>query len=142
MTELKNTQMFCVPPSRLAMGTWCHQTNKSIGEGDVYASYSVDTIALGDKIRKPFRLQGRLYSTTSVSGSVDSSKATAYQLMLPAHFDEPLKCYEELRRRRSENRGFYHGLLVSHGRQKFVLFGPPIEIVQSDEPEPIQDSLF
>ena len=85
MQHQQKTTTIQVPPSRLAMGEWCHQSNTSIGEGDIYGAYSADKIALEGKIRKPFRLKGWLYTATSVAGTVDSMKATAYRLMQPSH---------------------------------------------------------
>ncbi len=131
-----------VPPSRLAMGSWCHQTNEKMGEGDIYASYSADTISMGNKIRKPFRLDGWLYATVSISGTSDSVVAEAYRLIGEKHFNGVPKSYSEIcRQTRSEN-GFYDGLGVTCGGQRFVLVGPPIKISASDEAEPAQGSLF
>jgi hypothetical protein len=50
-----------VEPSRLAYGSWCHASEKQIGEGDIRASYSADRIGMGQPIRKPFRYAGALW---------------------------------------------------------------------------------
>ena len=142
MQHQQKTTTIQVPPSRLAMGEWCHQSNTSIGEGDIYGAYSADKIALEGKIRKPFRLKGWLYTATSVAGSVDFMMATAYRLMPPAHVDLQLRTYADLRLNTNRENGFYHGLSVEHGGEQYILVGPPVEICKSDEPELVQASLF
>ena len=142
MKHQEKTMTIQVPPSRLAMGEWCHQSNASIGEGDIYGSYSADKIALEGSIRKPFRLKGWLYTATSVAGAADNLIATAYRLVPPPHVDLQPKTYADLRLNTNRDSGFYHGLSVQYGGQQYILIGPPVEICKSDEPEPVQASLF
>ena len=44
-------QIQLVDPERFAPGTWCHRTEKTIGEGDIAASYSADRIGMGQSVR-------------------------------------------------------------------------------------------
>ena len=120
MQHQEKTTTIQVPPSRLAMGEWCHRSNASIGEGDIYGAYSADKIALEGKIRKPFRLKGWLYTATSVAGTVDSMMATAYRLMPPSHVDLQPRTYADLRLRINRENGFYHGLSVNHGGEQYL----------------------
>src|SRR5579859_1525959 len=46
-----------VNATRLAWGRYDHNRNRDVGEGDIHASYSADTIATSGKIRKAFRWQ-------------------------------------------------------------------------------------
>jgi hypothetical protein len=43
-----------IDPKRLQAGTWCHRANKTIGQGDISASYSADRIGMGQPVRKAF----------------------------------------------------------------------------------------
>ena len=43
-----------IDPARLASGEWCHRAQKTLGQGDIYASYSADRIGMGQPVRKPF----------------------------------------------------------------------------------------
>lgn len=63
-----------VEPSRLAYGSWCHASEKQIGEGDIRVSYSADRIGMGQPVRKPFRYGGELW----VCVGTGTSGAEAY----------------------------------------------------------------
>ena len=50
---------------------------------------------------------------------------------------------------RNDPEGFYHGVTVKHGREMFVLFGPPLRFIPQEvatplepAPEPLQLDLF
>ncbi|WP_417850290.1 hypothetical protein [Thalassoglobus sp.] len=143
-TETAADNIHEVPAERLEMGTWCHTRDRQIGEGDIYRAYSADTIALEGRIRRPFQFQGSLFATTSVHGGEDF-KAEAYRLQLPELFNEQTMTYAERCRSndpRSNPNGFYHGMLVRHGKQEYVLVGPPQQFCPSKEPVQTQGSLF
>jgi len=136
-----------VCPERLAYGTWCHARNRQVGQGDIRASYSADLIGLEGRIRKPFRLQGRLCVMTGSSGTRDACAFTAYRLVLPREFDGTVTTYRDKLLigggdyARADPQGFYHGMRVTRGRETFVLCGPPVTIL-AGEPAPRQGDLF
>ncbi len=117
-----------VDPSRLASGTWCHTRDRSIGEGDIAASYSADKIGLEGKVRKPFVWQNSLWVCTGTHYQGDGKSAEAYQLMPERFFEGELTTYSEVAMLPYEQRikpeGFYHGMRVRHGKQGCVLVGP------------------
>ena len=47
-----------VNPARLAWGIFDHAKSDYVNEGDIPASYSGDCIAMGQPVRKPFRMDG------------------------------------------------------------------------------------
>lgn len=133
-----------VPAERLEMGTWCHTRDRMIGEGDIYRAYSADTIALEGRVRRPFQFRGALYATTSVHGG-ETVKAEAYNLQRPEFFTEQTVTYHERcqsNNPRDNTNGFYHGMQIHHGNTEYILVGPPIRFIPSDEPVLKQASLF
>lgn len=122
-----------VSSSRLAHGKWCHRTNKMIGEGDVSASYSADRIGSEKPVRKPFSQGGKLWVCTGSNGKTSQ----AYRLVHPACFDGNTLTYGERVRDgyngRSDPKGFYHGMLVTHRGEAIVLCGPEIHFVAGAE---------
>jgi hypothetical protein len=122
-------QMFTVDSARLEYGTWCHQADKTIGEGDISASYSADRIADAQSIRKPFRWQGSDWVCVGKSFRGGVNSAEAYRLVHPQQFQgEPTSYREETRdgdAARADPNGFYHGMTVTHAGQTLVLCGPP-----------------
>jgi hypothetical protein len=65
-----------VNPARLTWGTFDHAKNDYVNEGDIPASYSGDSIAMGQPVRKPFRMDGEMWITISLS----NHGASAYRL--------------------------------------------------------------
>lgn len=103
-------------------------------QGDISNSYSADVIDNG-RIRKPFRYNGQLYTTTStISGMYPRSirQAEAYRLLLATLFvgqitDIHTKIdHDNGRAARSDPNGFYHGIAVTHQGRQYVLAGPPL----------------
>ncbi len=136
-------EIIYAPSSRLAGGDWCHDSNRKIGEGDIYASYSADTIGTSNRIRKPFRLNGCLWTTVSISGQSVEMEAIAYRLANIVHFDGTPTTYGEVCRGAwDQTNGFYHSMAVSHGSREYVLCGPPVILRGDNQPEPVQGSLF
>jgi hypothetical protein len=125
---------FAIDPARLASGEWCHRTDRTIGQGDINASYSADRIGMGQPIRRPFAWRGGLW--VYVGGS-SRGKATisaeAYRLTHPSVFDGELTTYREKTMdgdaARGDPKGFYHGMSVKHGGADFVLCGPPVTFI-------------
>ena len=119
--DLRNREVI-VDPIRLA------------DRGDITNSYSADLINNG-RIRKPFRYNGQLYTTTStISGIYPDSirQAQAYRLVLATLFEDQIT---DFRRKldhnnggsaRSDPNGFYHGIRVTHQSRQYVLAGPPL----------------
>jgi hypothetical protein len=121
-----------VDPARLRWGTWCHRTEKIVGEGDVAASYSADRIGMGEPLRKPFEWKGALWVCVSRS----DARAEVYRLAHPQAFSgEPLsyraKTADADAARRDPN-GFYHGMSAAHGGRSFVLCGPPAVLIAGE----------
>jgi len=133
------TRSHTVEPSRLAFGEWCHASEKHIGEGDIRASYSADRIGMGQPIRRPFRYGGELwvYVGTGPSG------AEAYRLVHPSLYGGTSRTYLERcrdgERARSDQAGFYDGIIVRHVGRELVMAGPPVAFVAGEE---AQLSLF
>jgi hypothetical protein len=131
--------------------------------GDINDSYSADRIASGQPIRKPFQHDGGLWICTSITGSgltvSGSTEHEAYRIMperaftgTPTTYGEKIGTGEAAEAARKDPNGFYHGIAVKHGRETFVLCGPPLSFVpeeaptrpdwEPDGPEPLQLSLF
>jgi hypothetical protein len=118
-----------VSPARLAWGTYNHQRNRDIGEGDIHASYSADTIATSGKIRKAFRWQAQLMVTVSLSGRGGIEQAEAYQLVplktfsgTPMTYAEKIGTAENAEAARNDPNGFYHGMTVTQASETLVLY--------------------
>jgi len=129
-------ERLAVDPGRLAQGTWDTAKNKHTGEGDIAASYSGDRIGLGEPIRRPFVFNGSRWVCVSMSGPSESLVAHAYRLVHLSQFDGTPTDYQEKTRdadaARRDPCGFYHGMLVAHAGDRFVLVGPPIELVAGE----------
>lgn len=115
-----------VDPDRLAPGVWSEEFNRFNGEGNIARAYSADTITINERVREPFIFQGNLWTSISLSGGV----AKAYQLVPMDDFrlnevvgQEPIEDWDA---RRSNELGFYHGVVVRYRLDWFVLTGPPV----------------
>ena len=84
MSAPSRIKEFFVDPSRLASGTYCHQRDRQIGEGDINASYSCDKIALEGSVRSPFKWQNTLWVCTS-GGPESLSPQLAWSLLMATH---------------------------------------------------------
>lgn len=124
--------------SRLASGHWDHKTQKEVGRGDINASYSGDTIAMNQPVRKPFQYRGEWFVQTGNT----STEYEAYRLVaIDAFDDEPTTYYKKLygpdmdngEVARNDPMGFYHGMTVKHGKGFFVLVGPEITFTARKE---------
>ena len=71
-----------VNPARLAWGTSTEQKDY-MNEGDIAASYSSDSIAMGQPVREPFRMDGEM----SVAIGLSNGGAPAYRLCPLRIFD-------------------------------------------------------
>ena len=56
-----------VNPARLAWGIFDHAKSDYVNEGDIPASYSGDCIAMGQPVRKPFRMDGEMWLAIGLS---------------------------------------------------------------------------
>jgi hypothetical protein len=144
MTDTQETtRLTClVDPERLNSGQWCHKANKTLGEGDIAASYSADRIGTRQPLRGTFPWQGSGWVCTGLYHAGGLS-AEAYRLVDPRAFDgKPLSYSEKVLdgdAARADPNGFYHGMTVTHRGQTFALCGPPARF----EPgEAAQLSLF
>jgi len=100
----------------------------------IEASYSADRISEGTAVRRPVEFEGKLYVATS--GGM--GKVEAYHLVPGEEFTgaprtyripagrEYKEYYESLR---NDPNGFYHGMLVKHGKEAHVLVGPEVTFV-------------
>jgi hypothetical protein len=130
-----------VNPARLAWGRFEHKRNRDSSEGDIHASYSADTIASAGKLRRSFRWHAQLMVTVSLSGRGGIEQAEAYQLIPVKAFTGKTMSYpekigtaESAEAARNDPNGFYHGITVKRGQDTFVLSGPPVVFVASEEP--------
>jgi hypothetical protein len=147
-----------VNPSRLSWASENDTRGRNTGNGDIYSSYSADTLAERGTIRKPFQWQGSLWVTVCMSGPGDSQRATAYRLIpkqlfqgTPATYAEKFGSPKRAQAARGDAMGAYHGMLVKHGRETFILCGPATTFLAgtsstaSDDglvPRPAQLDLF
>jgi hypothetical protein len=125
--------VFEVDPARLAPGAWCHKAEKTLGQGDIYGSYSADRIGMNQPVRKPFEWRGSLWACVGMSGRGGVRQAEAYRLVHPQGFSDAPTTYREKTRdgdaARGDPQGFYHGMTVRHAGQTIVLQGPPATFV-------------
>jgi hypothetical protein len=131
--------------------------------GDVNQSYSADRIASGQPVRKPFQHDGSLWICTGITGSgLTSSGSTeheAYRIMpermftgTPITYGTRTATGDAAEAARNDPNGFYHAVAVKHGRETFVLCGPPLRFIAAEVaarpeqapegPGPLQLSLF
>lgn len=135
-----------VSPARLAPGHWDHASDTHLGEGDIHAAYSADSIATSGRVRVPFRFRGSLWSTVSIRHG-QNPQFEAYRLLPPAAFSGRMASYAERARAdggdeaRNDPLGFYHGIRVQAGGDHYVLVGPPVRFLPG-APEPEQCDLF
>lgn len=126
-----------VDPARLASGEWCHRRQKTIGQGDISASYSADRIGMGKPVRKPFSWNGALWVCVGKSGRADDVSAEGYRLTLARAYDGVPMTYAEKVRcgnaARADPNGFYHGMTVTHSGDEFVLSGPPVTFIRGQQ---------
>lgn len=125
-----------VNPARLGWGSYDQKRNREIGEGDIHASYSADTIATAGRVRRAFRWQAQLMVTVSLSGRRGVEQAEAYSLVpikvfggAPTTYAQKTARAEDAEAARNDPKGFYHGMQVTCGREAFVLSGPPVVFV-------------
>lgn len=136
MTTITTSTTCEVPSSRLAVGSWSHELNRTIGEGDIHASYSADRIGMGQPIRRPFLHDGHRWVCVGFSPDL---QAEAYRLVHASAFDGVPTTYAEkvaLNRgddARSDPMGFYHGMIVRSGGEQLVLCGPPVRFAEGQE---------
>lgn len=136
MMDSENKQITPVDPARLESGRWCHQSNRTIGEGDISASYSADTIAMAGRIRKPLTWNGGTWVCASMRRTNGETSAECYQLLHPQVFEGEATTYfdRSVKNRSSINEalGFYHGMTVKSGGTELVLCGPPRSFVRGE----------
>jgi hypothetical protein len=132
-----------VDPARLASGSWCHQAQKTVGQGDISASYSADRIGMGEPVRKPFEWNGGLWVCVGIRHCSGQEIAEAYRLVHPQMYDgRPLTYaarFMNAEAARADPAGFYHGMSAKHGGAAYVLCGPPVTFAPG---ETAQLSLF
>jgi len=128
------TNSIAIDPSRLASGQWCHRAHRTVGEGDIAASYSAERIGMGEPLRKPFEWKGALYVCVGVCRRKGAGlSAEAYRLVTPTVFAGEVTSYgqktSDAEAARSDPNGFYHGMGVKQAGTEYVLCGPPITFV-------------
>jgi hypothetical protein len=126
-----DAQTYAVNPSRLAAPSWGSEKKKR-PEGDIYASYSGDTICDSSKVRKPFSWHGSLWVAVNMEGGGgEVSKVKAYRLVPRNFFEGTPTTYRKKTDRdhgeaaRKDPKGFYHGMTVTERGEIYVLCGPP-----------------
>src|SRR6266849_3859497 len=140
--------IFFVPHSRLAWGEYVGE--RKIGEGDMSTSYSADRIAENKPIRRPFTWEGNLWSCVGTSGRgitvSHDHELIAYRLIPLALFSgetttyaAKAACEESAETMRNDPLGPYHGMVVKHGKNRFVLSGPPGIFMADDDPRDSDD---
>jgi hypothetical protein len=126
-------ETFSVDPARLSAGAWCHRAQKTIGQGDIAASYSAERIGMNQPIRKPFSWKGSLWVCVGMTYLNGTQSAEAYRLVHPQLFNGKPLTYAaktaDADAARADPNGFYHGMTVRHAGQTFVLCGPPVILI-------------
>ncbi len=129
-----------VDPARLAHGTWCHESQQQVGEGDIAAAYSADLIAMEGRVRCPFTFRGGVWTC---AGCFTDDSAFVYRIVPIEASDCTPTSYAAKTRNaevaRNDPNGFYHGITVRHGCRSYVITGPPVELVPG---QVVQASLF
>jgi len=129
-----------IDPDRLARGTYCHTQKRTIGEGNISASYSADKICFTGSVRNPFRWNGSDW--VNVGYSVRKGH-TIYKLVDPSVFSRTMTTYakktHDCEAARQDPFGFYDGMQVTRGKQAYVLCGPPVIVKPG---KPTQGELF
>jgi hypothetical protein len=117
---------------------------------------------MAGRVRKPFKWRGVLCVCTSISGcGLTESKMQeheAYRIVPVEMFTGATTTYrgntaraETAEAARNDSSGFYHGVIIKHGAQSYVLCGPPIRFTAEALPErpdsatgevPLQLTLF
>jgi hypothetical protein len=119
---------FVVDPERLNSGQWCHKADKTVGEGDIAASYSADRIGMNKPIRSTFSWQGSNWVCVATQYCGAEISAEAYRLVDLRAFVGQSASYAEKTSdgdaARADPNGFYHGMTVTHAGRTFVLSGP------------------
>ena len=135
-----NLDTFAVNPARLSAGAWCPRSQKTIGQGDIAASYSAERIGTNQPIRKPFHWKGSLWVCVSMTICHGTRSTEAYRLVPPQHFNgKPLTYAAKTAdpdAARADANGFYHGMSVRHAGQTFVPCGPPVILVPGASEQP------
>jgi len=133
---------FAVEPARLNSGRWCHGANKTMGEGDIAASYSADRIGMNQPIRGTFPWHGSHWVCVALRYCGGIS-AEAYRLVDPRVFAGAPLSYSQKTSdgdaARADPNGFYHGMIVKHAGRTFILCGPAACFTPGEE---AQFSLF
>lgn len=130
MTAAENPK---VPARRLEHGTWNFTTQRTDGEGDIARSYSADRICEGKPIRHPFNFNGEMWCCVS-SGP---GYARAYKLVALKLFKGTTTTYATKGEARgTDPLGMYHGMVVKHGKEKWVLCGPATTFTAESNEQP------
>jgi hypothetical protein len=142
MTDAYDPITYTVHPSRLAWGTWDQVRGHEIDAGDIHSAYSADIIASEGRVRDPFIFDGGLWVTVTISGCGDTERAEAYRLVPLRLFPRPSLTYRDkigtedgAETAKADPLGFYNGIAVRHGREPYVLLGPPAIFVPGEEPQ-------
>jgi hypothetical protein len=126
-------ETYAVDPARFSDGEWCHRAQKTIGQGDIAASYSAERIGMNKPLRQPFTWKGALWVCVDRTFRNGCQSAEVYRLAHPRVFEgEPLTYAAKTAdgdAARSDPNGFYHGMIVRHAGQSLVLCGPPVTLV-------------
>lgn len=134
--NLQSIPTHTVDPERLSTGQWSNKHNRQVDEGDISASYSADTIALHNRIRKPFLFQNKLWISVG-SGNLPVVTVRAYQLLDANYFDGVAATYAEKTRdseaARNDPSGFYHGMIVTHAGRLYALVGPAVQLIAGEQ---------
>ncbi len=135
-----------VIPARLAAGHWDDASSAQVGEGDIHAAYSADSIATSGRIRTPFRFRGSLWTIVSIRHGQEP-ELEAYRLTPASAFTGRLTTNAERARTdggdpaRNDPLGFYHSVRVHAGGDLYALTGPAVRFLPG-APEPEQCDLF
>jgi len=93
------------------------------------------------RIRKPFKLNGQLYTNTGSLIGPGLHQVQAYRLVTPALFDgtpvtfeKRFSTMEKGDAARSDPKGALHGLPVTYRDKQFVLCGPPLILTPAPTP--------
>lgn len=134
-----------MPPAENAKRQFCRVDPRrlEIAVGDIALSYSVDEISAGRPLRTPFEQAANLWVCTGMAGANATtsghSEFEAYRLSPVNSFKDKVVTFsartgtaEAKAEAEGDPKGLYHGVLVTYGRAKSVLCGPPVIFVGRD----------
>lgn len=136
-----------VCPDRLETGHYDHDLDDYVNQGDIYASYSGESLThTPSVVRNPFQHGGETYVCVGMTfgGMEYHTDAKAYRLIPRRYYTAQVSTYEQKckagDRSRRDPMGFCNGVRALYRKEEYILVGPPVIFqadpsIQSQKPE-------